>query len=177
MGIRIMSANDAETKDAEGQEIEHAKSWLTEVKAVAAEPAEKETQDVGLDEVALAGAMPHCGRTGRRWAYAGVVAWACSRSREPQRSPPGPRRGGDGGRRRRRGRYRPRHCPAGQGSGRSLIGLGHQGEVSMPQCNGMHASAALHAHVLANCAMNSHTISLDGGPSPVPERYGLWPTA
>ena len=64
-----------------------------------------------------------------------------------------------------------------RGSGRSLIGLGHQGEVSMPQCNGMHASAALHAHVLANCAMNSHTISLEGGPSPVPERYGLWPTA
>ena len=61
--------------------------------------------------------------------------------------------------------------------GRSRIGLGHQGEVSMPQCNGMHAIAALRAHVLANCAMNAHTISLEGGPSPVPERYGLWPTA
>ena len=62
-------------------------------------------------------------------------------------------------------------------SGRSRIGLGHWGEVWTPQCNGMHAIAALRGHALVNWAMNSHTISLEGGPSPVPERYGLWPTA
>ena len=31
-----------------------------------------------------------------------------------------------------------------RGSGRSRIGLGHQGQVSTPQCNGMDGTAAHH---------------------------------